>query len=268
MKRRVLLNKRIGETPLDALQAWRARHPRYAAIPASYAGRLDPMASGKLLILLGEECKKQERYIGLDKGYDIEVLLGVGSDTGDVLGIPSYAGVHTPVPKLSGAISALLGAHDVPYPAFSSRTVNGKPLFLYALEGTLDDIEIPTHTETIYRLTLLDQKELSIPQVRTRVFDLLAHAPRSEEPSKRLGADFRQDEIRAHWDALLRTHPEQPLPVLRLRVTCASGTYMRTLAARIAQELGTSGLALSIHRTTIGRFLPLPWGWGFWYSTY
>jgi tRNA U55 pseudouridine synthase TruB len=40
-----------------------------------------PMASGKLLVLLGEECKHQENYHSLDKEYEFSVLLGIGSDT-------------------------------------------------------------------------------------------------------------------------------------------------------------------------------------------
>lgn len=268
MRKYVVLEKKIGQTPLEALTAWKEKHPACASIPASYAGRLDPMASGKLLILLGDECKKQDRYTGLDKEYEIEVLLDLGSDTGDVLGLPSYIGMQASTAKLPAALSAAQGTHTVPYPAFSSKTVNGKPLFLHMLEGTLDTIEIPVHDETIYRLELLEQKELSRDELSTRIVDSLAHAPRSDEPSKTLGADFRQDEIRAAWRTVFDAMPDRSFTSVRLRITCASGTYMRTLAARIGKELGTTGLVLSIHRTTIGRFLSLPFGLGFWYSTF
>ena len=90
MKRFIVLEKKV-ETPLMAIQAWKKACPAYADVLASYAGRLDPMASGKLLILLGEECKRQRAYTDLDKAYEIEVLLDVGSDTGDALGVPAYA---------------------------------------------------------------------------------------------------------------------------------------------------------------------------------
>ena len=262
MKKTIILNKAIGQTPLEALSAWKAAHPEYAQVPASYAGRLDPMASGKLLILLGDECKKQERYTGLDKEYEIEVLLDLGSDTGDVLGLPSYAGVDTNPDKknLTSALTAVIGSHTVPYPAYSSKTVNGKPLFLYSLEGTIDTIEVPVHEETIYRIKMLERSEISKDTLHTRIDTVVASAPRSNEPSKVLGADFRQDAIRSAWTELFTTIPARHFTVLRLRVICGSGTYMRTLAERIGKELGTSALALSIHRTKIGRFGPL----GFW----
>lgn len=266
MQRYVTLEKKIGETPLGALTAWKVAHPEYADTPASYAGRLDPMASGTLLILLGDECKKQDQYTRLDKEYEIEVVLDLESDTGDVLGLPSYGGRITKPEKgeAARALRLVRGTHTVPYPAFSSKTVNGKPLFLHMLEGTLGTIEIPKHEETLYGLSLLACTEISKELLKTRLVDLLALAPRSHEPSKRLGADFRQDEIRAAWDAVFDALPARSFTVIHLRVSCASGTYMRTLASRIAKELDTTGLALSIHRSKIGRLGP----WGFWYRRF
>ena len=266
--RYITLEKPVGETPLETLSVWKSAHPEYAGMPASYAGRLDPMASGKLLILLGDECKRRDAYTGLDKEYEIEVVLGAATDTGDALG---RAELKSPLPinatqshlserAILKALRALSGTHHVPYPAFSSKTVNGKPLFQYALEGTLDSISIPEHDETVYRAQLLKTQQLDASALHARIRKLLAHAPHSDDPRKTLGADFRQDEIRARWEKLL-THGA--FTVLTLRISCASGTYMRTFAARLGAALGTSGFALSIHRTRIGRYVPLG-PLGFW----
>lgn len=265
----VILNKKRGETPLEALEKWRSEHPAFASLPASYAGRLDPMASGKLLVLLGDECKRQDAYTGLDKEYVIEVALDLATDTGDALGLPSYA-EHTTHPTktaLRNTLNAVTGTHTVPYPAFSSKTVDGKPLFMYALEGTLDTIRIPEHDETVYRIKLLTMESVSPSELRKRISENLTCVPRSDEPSKTLGADFRQDVIRAGWRALFDRMPEQSFSVLTLRVTCASGTYMRTLASRIAKELDTEAFALSIDRTKIGMYKKLG-PFSLWTKTY
>jgi tRNA pseudouridine(55) synthase len=258
MRRRVILEKKIGETPLTALERFKAAHPAYQKVPASYAGRLDPMASGKLLVLFGEECKKQKNYTGLDKQYDIEVLLDVGSDTGDVLGITEYAAKETPVDNsvLRESIGREVGRHMRPYPRYSSKTVQGKPLFLHTLEGGVDGITIPEHEEHIYRIQLRDVTSLSYSALRERITDLLSRAPVSNEPSKRLGANFRIDEVRESWGDVFAACPERTFAVVTLRVTCGSGTYMRSLAGRIGAALGTSALALSIHRRNIGRYYP------------
>jgi len=81
-----MLEKAVGETPLSCAEEYRGKHPELTGVSMAYAGRLDPMASGKLLVLLGEECKNQAAYHGLDKEYGFSVLLGIGSDSHDVLG--------------------------------------------------------------------------------------------------------------------------------------------------------------------------------------
>lgn len=266
MKRFVVLDKEVGETPLMAIDAWKKRYQLYKDIPACYAGRLDPMASGKLLVLLGEECKRQREYMGLDKEYETEVLLDIGSDTGDVLGIPTYASKETALKQeiLASVLQKERGAHKRAYPEFSSKTVNGKPLFLYALEGSLSEVEIPEHIEKLYRIQQQGVYTLSSSELEEKIKSLLERVPRTLEPSKQLGADFRIEAVSEHWRALFGTVKERDFTVLRLRVTCASGAYMRSLAGRIGESLESKALALSIKRTKIGKYVPLIGGRGFW----
>ena len=63
LPRFVMLDKAVGQTPLQCMEAWRNEVGISADIPLTYAGRLDPMASGKLLILVGEECKKKDESV-------------------------------------------------------------------------------------------------------------------------------------------------------------------------------------------------------------
>jgi tRNA pseudouridine55 synthase len=261
----VVLEKKLGQTPLQAIDAWRLTHPEYKDTPATYAGRLDPMATGKLLVLLGEECKKQESYRGLDKEYEIEVLLDFSTDTGDVLGMPTYGSTetHPSVEQVRRVLRQETGTKTVPYPPFSSKTVNGKPLFLYALEGTLDTISIPSHKEKVYAISYAGQQKVRKEDLEKRITTIIAKAPRTNQPSKELGADFRQSEIGSTWHDAFSAMEDRVFTVLTLRVTCATGTYMRTLAQRLGKGLGTHGLALSIARTRVGRFSPFS-GLGLW----
>lgn len=256
MKRRVVIEKYVGKTPLMVLLRWKRANPMYANISASYAGRLDPMASGKLLVLLGEECKKQKAYTGLDKEYEIEVLLDVGSDTGDALGLVEYADRETRPEReaLRAVLRAEYGAHMRPYPQFSSKTVNGKPLFLHTLEGGIKLINIPEHEEHIYDIKVRQFVSISSNALAARIVDFLAKVPKSDEPSKKLGADFRINDVRASWEKVFATAGERTFTILSLRVSCGSGTYMRSLAGRIGEALGTRALALSIKRTKMGKY--------------
>ncbi len=270
MRRFVILEKGVGETPLAAIRTWKIRNQKYTDVPVCYAGRLDPMARGKLLVLLGDECKRQRAYMDLDKEYEIEVLLDMESDTGDVLGMPEYADKETPIDThlFTDALYRERGAHVRAYPAFSSKTVNGKPLFLYALEGNLSHIKIPEHIEHIYRIQHRGSYIISDVELEARVSRFLDLVPRTDEPSKRLGEDFRVDAIRTHWQSLFKIMRGRNFTVVRLKITCASGTYMRSLASRIGASLQTKALALSINRTKIGKYISVGGRVGFWIRTY
>jgi tRNA pseudouridine(55) synthase len=256
MRRFVVLEKKVGETPLEAVGIWKKTHPSYEHIPTSYAGRLDPMASGKLLVLIGEECKKQKEYTHLDKEYVVEVLLDVGSDTGDALGLTYDAHKESTFDAgvLRRALAQERGTHVRAYPVFSSKTVDGKPLFLHALEGALEKIVIPTHEEHIHSISHTYTDSLTSAQLESRIETYLSVVPVSKEPSKVFGADFRIEQVRRSWRSIFNRNAGRTFTVLTFRVVCGKGTYMRTLAGRIGEALGTKGLALSIRRTKIGKY--------------
>ena len=56
-----LTYKNIGETPLECLERIRLEYGKPKDIPMTYAGRLDPMAEGLLIILVGDDCKDKEK---------------------------------------------------------------------------------------------------------------------------------------------------------------------------------------------------------------
>ena len=80
------LYKKIGETPLERIKRFKADNPEYAMLKMSYAGRLDPMAEGVLLVLVDGENKNREKYLNFSKEYEADIIFGIGTDTHDVLG--------------------------------------------------------------------------------------------------------------------------------------------------------------------------------------
>lgn len=268
-----VIEKRVGETPLAALERFRHTRPGLEQVPMAYAGRLDPMASGKLLILIGDECRRQEAYHGLDKEYEFEVLFGVRSDTGDVLGVvEACAGPEVGFAGLRAVCKELIGTHTFPYPRFSSKAVGGKPLHTWTLEGRLDEIEVPEYTARIYKLQLLDIFDVSNNKLYRSVTKKIETIPPATDTRKALGNDFRRPKVHASWERLHHQTANgyelgvRPLTrrIAKFRCTASAGTYMRTLAEVIAERLGTCGLAYSIHRSAIGRYQKLPLIGGTW----
>lgn len=259
-----MLEKIIGETPLQAASRLRKRLRLEDDIPLAYAGRLDPMASGKLLILIGDECKKQIAYHNLDKEYEVQVLLGTSSDTGDVLGLLTRGEQKIITEEeVRDIFKTIPREITLPYPHFSSKTVDGKPLHTWTLEGKINEIQIPTKTSCIYKIEFIDIRTISKNEVLQVARNKIESIPEVTEESKLLGADFRRHDVRQSWQEFSEKGHEF-YQVLTFSCTASSGTYMRSLAEYIAGKLGTSGLAYSIHRAQIGRFIPLTKKNGFW----
>lgn len=269
LPRYLTTDKRVGETPLQALERLRSEAYIPTSVPLAYAGRLDPMASGKLLILVGDECKVQERYHNLDKEYVVDILFGIGSDTHDVLGITT---IHTPLHPNHTEIERVLrkytGTITLPYPHFSSKTVGGKPLHTWTLEGRLDEITIPTKTSRIYELTCISIRTVIGNELVHDVYAKIQTIPPVDDPRKELGKDFRRADVRAGWEQILRTHRATSFTIATIRARVSSGTYMRTLAHAIGTSLGTDALAYAIHRTTIGTCYTMPLIGSFFYRKF
>ncbi|MEY2664934.1 MAG: tRNA pseudouridine synthase tRNA pseudouridine55 synthase [Candidatus Parcubacteria bacterium] len=260
MEKYVVLEKEVGETPLSCAERWRATRPDLANTPLSYAGRLDPMASGKLLVLIGDECKHQTDYHGLDKEYEFSVLFGIASDTHDVLGRLTTE-QNTPINRcisselLGRIVAELVGEITFPYPLFSAKTVQGKPLHMWTLEGRLDEIEIPSRTSTIYELELTEIETKPRQEVAATALQKINTIPEVTDPRKALGADFRRKDVRADWkDIATNFALPSEYTIAHFRCVASSGAYMRTLATIIAEKCNTTGLAYHIHRSKIGNF--------------
>jgi tRNA pseudouridine55 synthase len=238
-----VITKKIGETPLEALERFRAEQVAAGQtdlkdVPMTYAGRLDPMAEGELLILIGGECKKKEEYLGLDKEYEVEIVFGIETDTYDALGLatipqPTASLKDFPNPEL------FVGTFSQTYPPYSSRTVDGVPLHVMARAGELPE-EMPTKEVTIYSIEELGRKTIRAAALKAAILHKIAQVK----------GDFRQAEIAQKWEEVLN-HDTREFEVLKLRIACSSGTYMRSVAHRMGQERGNGAFALGIKRTKI-----------------
>lgn len=264
-----VIQKSVGETPLQALERTREEHSIPVSVPMAYAGRLDPMAEGKLLVLVGDECKNIERYWNLDKEYRVAIVLGLSSDSHDVLGRLQYdtRTEKTFTPEfLSVTLEEFVGNYEWPYPAISSKPVHGKPLFQWFLEGRLNEIEIPNSTGTIFSLSCKSVYTITPEDLKRRTREKIHSLSIVTDESKRLGRDFRRHEVIDSWNTWYKT-ATQPLQVLELTATVSAGTYMRTLAHEVGRKLCVGGLALEIERTKIGKYKQLG-SIGFWWKQY
>ncbi len=233
------LYKNQGETPLECIFRFKEANAMYKDRKMTYAGRLDPMAEGLLLVLVGEECKKKEEYLALNKEYFVDVLFGVSTDTGDCLGLIKEVS-DKEVFFDKDTLKYFVGKRSQTYPAYSSRTVEGIPLFVWARKG----IEKIFKKEVeIFDITYVKEEEISATKLLEK----------TKARVQKVQGDFRQDEIVKSFEVALGAR-ESDFLLVTLRVSCGSGTYMRVLAEEIGQKLGVPALALEIKRTKVGNY--------------
>jgi tRNA pseudouridine55 synthase len=121
---------------------------------AGHAGTLDPMATGVLLVCLGEATKVSRFLMDLGKEYLATVKLGQATDTLDAEGevTESVEGVVPLVEEVQEALVKFRGDIFQLPPMYSALKQNGTPLYKLARQGI--EVERKTRPVTIHSLTL------------------------------------------------------------------------------------------------------------------
>ena len=259
MQNVIPIYKALGDTPYQTVQKFKKRFPEYTDTKISYAGRLDPMAEGLLLLLTGEENKNRKDYESLPKTYQFTILLGIETDSYDTLGKIvhfSYSSFHLKTFneigksmkndkwRMKNILRSFVGKHKQPYPPYSSKAVRGRPLYWWARHNRLNEIEIPKKEIEIYNLDLLSTKRIKIQELRNKVQDDI----------KKVAGNFRQEQILKSWGQFFESTHISSVPIFNFKISCSSGTYVRGLAHEIGKKLDCGAIALSIKRTSVGNF--------------
>lgn len=243
----LVVRKKVGETPLAAIERVREENPQYKDETITYAGRLDPMAEGVLVLLVGSEVGRKEEYLKLDKEYVFEILFGFSTDTFDALGlVTDTSGTEADIKEraLEDALKGFIGKQEQVYPPFSSKTVDGKPLFEWARESRLHEIRIPIHAIEISELSLTGLRYVSKAELEEEI----------QKDIKKVQGDFRQDEVRELWREYIKIHPADTFCIAACRAACSGGTYIRRLVDDIGKKLAFPATTLHIKRERVGNY--------------
>ena len=240
------LYKRLGETPRERLERLRKEKPQYAHEVLSYAGRLDPVAEGVMLALVGPENKNREEYVNLDKDYTLDILFGFATDSFDILGKVRESAQPTDMSlkEIRQSLNEFRGTQSQEYPPYSSKSVEGKSLWSWARSGAIEALVLPRKEVTIYDITFVRAYKVKENILRSYI----------EESIGKVHGDFRQEDILYLWEKQLFKNGTREYPCISVEVACSSGTYMRGIANRLGEQLGIPALALHILRTKVGEY--------------
>lgn len=119
-----------------------------------HTGTLDPMASGVLVICIGEATKLVDMITAYDKEYIAGVKLGIETDTLDTSGnILTSKVTNLHKGDIATCLIKMIGKYDQEAPKYSAIKINGKKLYEYARENI--DIELPKREVEIKSLDII-----------------------------------------------------------------------------------------------------------------
>ena len=146
----LLINKSEGKTSRDIVND--CMHI-FNTKKIGHTGTLDPLASGLLILTVGNATRIQELITEKDKEYIATMKLGIKTDTYDTEGkiidqkeVPNNLNIEE-------VLNSYIKKYNQEVPIYSSIKVNGKKLYEYARENI--EVELPKREVEIKDIKLL-----------------------------------------------------------------------------------------------------------------
>ena len=149
----LLINKEKGMTSRDVVNII---CKKLNTTKVGHTGTLDPIATGLMVICVGEGLKLVELLTGHDKEYVAKVKMGIKTDTYDITGniLEENYDYNITKERLVNVLNSFKGEYDQVVPLYSSIKVNGKKLYEYARNK--EYVVLPHHVVKIYNISLLE----------------------------------------------------------------------------------------------------------------
>lgn len=120
-----------------------------------HTGTLDPLATGVLVVCVGQGLKLVELLTNHDKEYIAKIRLGIETDTLDITGnvLKSEQIRNYSKEEVEGVLKRFVGKLKQTVPKYAAIKVDGKKLYEYARNG--EEVELPVRDIEIYDLKLV-----------------------------------------------------------------------------------------------------------------
>lgn len=256
------------------------RHFGKKNLKVGHAGTLDPLATGVLLVCIGNATKLAEALQAHDKEYIAGISFGATTPSYD---LEKEIDRHFPYGHIDenairAALPAFLGEQEQIAPLFSAKSVDG--VRAYELARKLYKEKTPTpHSENI--LSAFDATAEAV--IRTSIIniseiELLSFAPgkstvgyttdsqsnetsagyrTSDGMSAETQGDAKADETKGSRASLrinVTDNSALGLPEAKIRIACSKGTYIRAFARDLGEALNSGAHLSSLQRSRSGRF--------------
>lgn len=220
---------------------------KYTYENIAYVGRLDPMAHGLITILTGKDVKDMEEYQKKAKVYKFKFIMGMNTDTDDILGIQTINNKEdqTNLETIIEFINSFPNEYNQKYHTFSSFKIakrndagKRKPLWWWTVNNYIVD-EIPSKKVKIYEKKISKIELREGETIRAEFLDKIYKI----EDNK-----FRKEETILQWK-------EMDFGYKYNEITCtfsvSSGFYIRQFVRDMSDILNVKMIVTDIERIEI-----------------
>ena len=243
--------------PVDKPYRWTSadviRKLKYAAIrhfgkknlKVGHAGTLDPLATGVLLVCIGNACKQAQQLQDHDKEYIARIRFGATTPSYDLEKEVDrqFPYNHITAYTVRAALPAFLGEQEQVAPLFSAKSVDGVRAYELARK-----LYRSGQTEAIDAAAL---ETLQRNKIRISELELLEFVPAGVGKAD----DFREN---TPSSASSRIHVADTsalgLPEAVIRIACSKGTYIRAFARDLGEALDSGAHLSGLIRSRSGDF--------------
>jgi len=163
----LLVDKPAGWTSFDVVNFIRRRvaseeGKKPKNVKVGHTGTLDPFATGLLVLLIGKDyTRKAADFSKMDKTYEVTMILGSKSSTGDPEGEISIVSDTRPsLVQITEAANKFVGTIQQTPPIYSAIKVNGRRAYDLARKGQEVKMESREVTINSLEVTLYNYPEV------------------------------------------------------------------------------------------------------------
>ena len=227
------------------------RHFHKKNLKVGHAGTLDPLATGVLLVCIGNATKLAQSFQDHDKEYLAGIMFGATT--------PSYDREkdidrrfpyeHISEESVAEVLPSFLGTHEQIAPLFSAKSVDGVRAYemarrMYKQSAGTSSGDFDAAALSILQKSMITIHSISLESFVSSTLPTDVVSPKTVEDTSS-SASSRINVI--DTSAL-------GLPVATVRIACSKGTYIRAFARDIGEALGSGAFLNSLCRTRTGEF--------------
>ena len=241
------INKPYRWTSADVIRKVKfaaIRHFGKKKLKVGHAGTLDPLATGILLVCIGNATKLAERLQSHHKEYIAGVTFGATTPSYDLEKEIDrfFPHEHITAEAVAEALPPFIGEQDQVAPLFSAKSVDGVRAYELARKLHKEGKTLDEAAQELIRTSRINITELELLEFSKE--GLLAAQNESADTS----GSKASSRINVTDNSALG------LPHASVRMACSKGTYVRAFARDLGEALGSGAHLDALQRSRSGIF--------------